>query len=74
MAGKNWIAKAVEHGKGVFKEKAEKAGESTSEFAKEKEHAPGKLGKEARLAETLKGMKKKGSVMRSKMYGKKEKE
>lgn len=50
----NWMAGAVpESRKGVFKAKAERAGETTAQFAKEKEHAPGKLGAEARLAETF---------------------
>lgn len=42
--------------KGEFRKKAEKAGESTREFAEEKASAPGKLGKQARLAETLMSM------------------
>lgn len=54
---RNWIKGAVEGGKGKFKAKAEAAGKSTSEFAAEKADAPGKLGKEARLAETLTGMR-----------------
>ncbi len=54
-----FIKKAVGNNKGVFKAKAEKAGESTAEYANEKASAPGKLGKEARLAKTLMGMKKK---------------
>lgn len=52
MAG-NFIAAATSKHKGLFAAKAAKAGESTSEYAREKEHAPGALGKEARLAETL---------------------
>lgn len=50
-----WMKKAFGNSHGQFKAKAEKAGESTKEFAKEHEHSPGKLGKQARLAET--GMK-----------------
>ena len=42
---------------GVFKAKAEAAGKSTSEFAKEHEHSKGKLGKQARLAETFASMR-----------------
>jgi hypothetical protein len=53
-----WIKDATAGAHGQFKEKAERAGESTKEFAKEKASAPGKLGKEARLAETLMGMSK----------------
>lgn len=56
---KNWIKKAIpEENKGKFREKAEEAGKSTKEFAKEHENSSGTLGKEARLAETLMGMKK----------------
>lgn len=43
---------------GAFKRAAEKAGKSTAEYAKEKEDAPGVLGKRARLAQTLMGMGK----------------
>lgn len=61
---KNWIKGAV--GKpGAFKAKAEAAGKSTAEFAAEKADAPGKLGKEARLAETLSGLRHKQA---SKLY------
>ncbi len=49
----NWIAKATSKNKGVFSAKADKAGESTAEYAAEKSGAPGTLGKEARLAQTL---------------------
>lgn len=52
---KHWMKKAFANSHGQFKAKAEKAGKSTAEFAKEKAGAPGKLGKEARLAEV--GMK-----------------
>jgi hypothetical protein len=38
---------------GVFSAAAERAGKSTSEFAKEHEHSPGKIGKRARLAEAF---------------------
>lgn len=55
MAGKKWIKGAIKH-PGAFKAKAEAAGKTTSEFAEEKAGAPGKLGKEARLASTLMGM------------------
>lgn len=60
---KNWIKKATEGGKGVFRKKAEAAGKSTKEFAAEHAGDSGKLGKEARLAQTLMGMSK-----RKKMY------
>lgn len=65
---KKWIAGAIKH-PGSFKKKAEKAGKSTREFAAEKASAPGKLGEQARLAETLMGMH--GKKSRSeKWYGK----
>src|SRR6202021_2591267 len=61
---KNWIKKAIPKGnRGKFKAKAEAAGETTREYAAEKKDAPGALGKEARLAQNLMGMKRK-----SKMY------
>lgn len=49
---KKWIQGAIEH-KGSFSAKAKAAGKSTAEYAREKEDAPGVLGKQARLAETL---------------------
>jgi hypothetical protein len=36
--------------KGVFKKAAERAGKSTHEYAEEKKHASGKIGRRARLA------------------------
>lgn len=59
MASKNWIAKATSANKGSFSGAAKKAGESTAEYASEKSGAKGKLGKRARLAETLMNMRKK---------------
>ena len=57
---KNWIKGAIKPShRGVFKAKAEAAGKTTREYAAEKSDAPGTLGKEARLAESLMGMKKK---------------
>jgi hypothetical protein len=59
MAKRKWVSKAIpESHKGAFKAKAEAAGKTTREFAREKADAPGKLGKEARLASTLMGMNK----------------
>lgn len=52
---KHWMKEAFAGSHGQFKAKAEKAGKSTAEFAKEKSAAPGRLGKQARLAEV--GMK-----------------
>lgn len=76
---KKWIGKATEDSHGQFREKAEAAGKSTKEFAEEKHGAPGKTGKQARLALALMGAsgaikKKHGPTskdMRSKMYGEK---
>ena len=57
MAGKKkWIKGATANAHGQFAAKAKKAGKSTAEFAAEKSDAPGKLGKQARLAKTLMGM------------------
>jgi hypothetical protein len=51
---KDWMKDAVKPSrKGVFKAKAERAGMSTSAFAAKEKNAPGKLGKEARLAQTF---------------------
>lgn len=55
-AKKNWIANAVKR-PGAFTAKAKKAGESVAAFAAEKSDSPGRLGKQARLAETLRKMK-----------------
>lgn len=73
---KKFIKAATANAHGQFKAKAEEAGMSTKSFAKEKSHAPGKLGKQARLAETLMGMhqKKKPGLSAKKMYGMKKKD
>lgn len=55
MAG-GWIQKAVSKHPGKFKAKAESAGMSTAAYASKEAGAPGTLGKEARLAQTLMGM------------------
>lgn len=55
MSAKHWMAKAFANSHGQFKAKAKAAGESTSEYAHEKAHAGGKLGKQANLA--LQGMR-----------------
>lgn len=58
---KNWIKNAVpKERRGVFKAKAEAAGETTAEFARKHARDSGKLGNEARLAQTLMGMNKGG--------------
>ena len=56
---KKWVQAATEGAHGQFAAKAEDAGETTREFAKTHESSPGKLGKQARLAETLMGFSKK---------------
>lgn len=52
----NWIKGAIKH-PGAFTKQAHAAGESVSEFAREKAHAPGKTGQRARLALVLKGLR-----------------
>lgn len=54
-----WIKKATSNAHGQFKAKAEKAGESTREFANEKKGTSGKTGAQARLALNLMGAGKK---------------
>ena len=58
MSSKSWIAGAIKK-PGSFSAAAKKAGKSTAEYASEKADAPGKMGKRARLAETLMKMRKK---------------
>lgn len=55
---RNWIKGAIKH-PGALKAKAEKAGETTKEFASAHADDKDKTGQQARLAETLMGMKKK---------------
>lgn len=55
----NFIAKATANSHGQFRKKAEAAGMSTLAYAKEHAGDSGKLGKQARLAETLIGLGKK---------------
>ena len=56
---KKWIAGATKNAHGQFAAKAKKAGMSTAAYARKMESAPGKTGKQARLAETLMGLRKK---------------
>lgn len=56
MSSKNWISKAIKKPES-FSASAKRAGESTAEYAQDKDDAPGKLGKRARLAETLMKMR-----------------
>jgi hypothetical protein len=59
---KRWIAKATAGAHGQFRKKAEDAGETTRQFAKEHEADAGKTGKQARLAENLMGAAKKKTM------------
>lgn len=52
---KKWISGAIKR-PGAFSAKAKAAGKSTREYAAEKAGASGRLGKQARLAQTLMGM------------------
>ena len=69
---KKWVQGALDNAHGQFKAKAEKAGESTKEFAEEEKDAPGKTGKQARLALTLMGMNHKGPKRIRDTYKKKD--
>ena len=55
--GGKWIQKAIKR-PGAFTRKAKAAGMSVQAFARKKRHAAGRLGKQARLALTLKKMHK----------------
>ena len=57
MSSKYWIERTIKR-PGTFKAQAQRAGESTAEFASEREDATGKTGKRARLAETLLKLRK----------------
>lgn len=67
---RKWIAKATANAHGQFAAKAERAGKSTRAFAAEKAGSPGKLGKQARLAETLMGMHGKSKSRGERWYKK----
>jgi hypothetical protein len=56
MAKKNWIKGAIKR-PGAFRKKAKAAGMSTRAYAQKMKDAPGRTGKQARLALTLMGMK-----------------
>jgi hypothetical protein len=53
---KKWI-QAAHLKKGAFTAKAKRAGKPVAEYAKEKAGAGGKLGKQARLAQTFRKMR-----------------
>lgn len=65
---KHWIDNATSNSHGQFAAKAKSAGMSTAAFAKKEDGAPGKLGKQARLAETLMGLHKKKKKAAKTMY------
>ena len=54
---KNWIKGAIKH-PGALKAKAQKAGESTRDYAKQHAGDGGQTGRQARLAITLMKMNK----------------
>jgi hypothetical protein len=54
-AGAKGLNKAVSNSHGQFRAKAKAAGMSTRAYADKEAGAPGKLGKQARLAKTLMG-------------------
>lgn len=59
MPGKKWIQDAIQKPGALRKQMGVKKGETIPAAALEKAaKAPGKLGQRARLAKTLKGMKK----------------
>lgn len=59
MPKKNWIADAIKKPGALRKELGVKKGKNIPEAKlKKAEHAKGKLGKRARLAETLKHLRK----------------
>ena len=66
----DWIAGATSKNKGKFSAKAKAAGMSTAAYAKKEASAPGKLGKEARLASTLMHLNRAGAKHNAKMGGK----
>jgi hypothetical protein len=51
-----WIKKAIKR-PGALKAKAKRAGMSTMAFARKHKNAPGRLGRQARLALTLSKMR-----------------
>lgn len=59
---KKWI-QGADIKEGAFTEKSDAAGKTVHEYAEEKKDAPGKLGKQARLALTFEGMSKKKSPL-----------
>lgn len=58
MSVKKWIAGAIKR-PGAFRAKAQAAGESTRQYAEEHKGDSGRTGRQARLALTLMGMRRK---------------
>lgn len=54
---KNWIQGAIKR-PGAFTAKANAAGKSVGAYAQQKKDAPGRTGKQARLAIVLRGLHK----------------
>ena len=52
---RKWIAKAIKR-PGALTRKAKASGMSTMSYARKMRHAPGRTGRQARLAITLKGL------------------
>lgn len=50
---KQWMQDATAKSHGQFAAKAKRAGMSTLEYARKESHAPGRLGRQARLAKIL---------------------
>jgi hypothetical protein len=64
MAKKKWVKEAIPKShEGRLREKAERVGETTRQFAREHEHDSGKTGEQSRVAETLMGMNHKNRGM-----------
>ncbi len=53
MAVRHWEQRATANAHGQFRAKAQRAGMSTLSYAEKEAGAPGKLGRQARLAEVL---------------------
>lgn len=58
MSDPHWIEKATAKNKGAFGKQAAAAGKSTAAFAAKNAAKPGTLGKRARLAKVLLGLRK----------------
>lgn len=65
---KNWIAGAIKH-PGAMTRKAKAAGKTPMTFAREEQGEPGTTGRQARLALTLYGFRKKPGAPRATSAG-----